>query len=133
MKKALIIGLGVFVIYNEIQKRNNNPKVFYVDKIPGGYNGCILPPFGVLITKAQKGNEMLLKHEMVHWNQYQREGLLPFLVNYWSEHKKKGYDLNPYEIEARLKSGELPECLENYTECVRNGTSITVSNPDFKK
>ncbi len=132
MKKGTIILLAAFVAYNEIQKRNCNPKVFYVNHIPGGYNGCIFPPFGVLINKAQKGNEILLKHEMVHWQQYQREGLLPFLFNYWAEHFKVGYDLNPYEIEARLKSGEIPCCIKDYTSCVREGRSITVYNPNFK-
>jgi hypothetical protein len=131
--KVALVGLGAFIIYNEIQKRNNCPKVFYVDYIPGGYNGCILPPFGVLINKAQRGNERLLHHEMIHWQQYQREGLLPFAFNYWSEHFKVGYDLNPYEIEARLKSGEFDCCIENYTDCVRSGISNTVFNPSFKK
>ncbi len=130
--KLALIGIGSFIIYNEIQKRNDNPKVFYVNRIPGGFNGCILPPFGILINESQRDNKILIEHEKVHWQQYQREGLLPFLANYWAEHFKHGYDLNPYEIEARLKSGEIPCCLHNYTECVRNGLSLTVHNPNFR-
>ena len=130
--KVLLIGAAVFWAYNEIQKRNNNPKVYYVDYIPGNYNGCILPPFGILIKKEQKGNCVLLEHERVHWQQYQRNGLLPFLINYWHQHFKCGYDLNPYEIEARLLSGEVPCCITDYTSCVREGRSVTVYNPEFK-
>lgn len=130
--KIAIAGALLFWLYNEKQKRNNNPKVYYVNKIPGGYNGCIIPPFGIFITEAQRNNKVLLEHERVHWMQYQREGLTPFLINYWKEHFKNGYDLNPYEIEARLLSGENECCLIDYTSCVREGRSKTVFNPLFK-
>ena len=69
---------------------------------------------------------------MVHWKQYQNEGLIDFVSNYSKYHHSVGYDKNPYEVEARLLSGEKIECLNNYTECVRNGTSLTVNNPNFR-
>ena len=75
---------------------------------------------------------MLIDHEKIHWKQYQREGLLPFLANYFSEHVKKGYDHNPYEIEARMISGEKRECYTNYTDCIINGTANTVHNTNFR-
>jgi hypothetical protein len=130
--KLLIAGAGLFFIYNEMQKRNCNPKVFYVDFIPGNHTACVVPPFGILIKKDEKGNKALLAHEKVHWQQYQREGLFPFVINYWKQHFKVGYDLNPYEIEARLKSGEVPCCIADYTNCVREGRAVTVHNPNFK-
>jgi len=69
---------------------------------------------------------------MVHWKQFQREGILPFLINFSIEALKKGYDNNPYEIEARKLSGEKTECLTNYTDCVRLGIAETVRNKDFR-
>lgn len=130
--KIALAGFALFLLYNEKQKKNNNPNIFYVKRIPGGYNGCIIPPFGIFIVESQKENRVLLEHEKVHWMQYQREGLTPFLFNYWSEHIKNGYDLNPYEIEARLLSGENNCCLTDYTNCVREGRSNTVFNPIFR-
>lgn len=128
-----ILAISSLIIYNEIQKRNQNPPIFYLKKLYKNYNGFIFPPLGIFIKESEKNNMILLKHELIHWQQYQREGLLGFLVNYSIMAKKHGYDMNPYEIEARHKSGECKNCLTNYTNCVRNGTSKTVYNPLFRQ
>ena len=50
---------------------------------------------------------------------------------YIIQNLSKGYDKNPYEIEARSVEDEY--CKLNYTECVRSGKSNTAYNPNFRK
>ena len=132
--KTKIVGLGAiaFLMYARRQRKNNNPKIFYRKKLIGGYNGYAAFPFGIFIKESERNNKMLLEHEMVHWRQFQKEGFLPFLINYSIESINKGYDNNSYEIEARLLSGEKPECIENYTACVKFGCANTVENKNFR-
>ena len=131
--KGILIGgsvLLVFAIYCKMQRKNDSPKIFYPKKPLGGYNGYIVPPFGVVIKESEKENAALLEHEMVHWRQFQNEGLLRFGYNYLKEAKKVGYDGNKYEKEARTVENDY--CKNNYTECVRSGWSKTVYNPEFR-
>lgn len=138
MTQAVKIALALgsislaLIVYSHIQKqrKNDNPKIFYRKKLAGNYNGYIVPPFGVFIKESERENKALIEHELMHWKQFQREGLLSFLINYSKEARQKGYDKNPYEIEAR--TAEEGYCKENYTECVRNGTAKTVHNPNFR-
>lgn len=127
---ASIIGVVIFVAYCMKQRKNDNPKIFYKKNLANNYNSRVLPPFGIFIKEDQKGNTELIEHEMVHWRQFQKEGLLPFFINYLKGAAKYGYDKNPYEVDARKNETEY--CQENYTECVRNGTAKTVQNPDFR-
>ena len=123
---TILIGL---VIYNAAQRRRILPPVFVRKTLAKNYNARTIPPFGIFIAESQKDNKALLDHELVHWNQYQKMGLLNFYAQYLSEKKKHGYDNMPMEIEARRNESE--HCKTNYTECVRNGTSKTVHNPNF--
>lgn len=127
---ALVLGGGVFVAYCMKQRKNDKPKIFYRKKLVNNYNGYITPPFGVFIKESEKDNQALIEHEMMHWKQFQREGFLPFLLNYGKEAVAKGYDKNPYEIEARTQ--ETGYCKENYTECIRTGQAKTAFNPQFR-
>ena len=88
-----------------------------------------LPPFGILIKKEHRTNTALIDHELVHWKQFQRMGLLPFISTYVRE-QLKGYDQNALEIEARYAESEY--CKTNYTQCVRNGSATTIHNPNFR-
>lgn len=128
--KFLLASILAFHVVSRIQRKNDNPRIWYLDKLPFGYNGFIVPPFGVFILKSQRDNEQLRLHELVHWKQYQREGFVKFLYGYSIENKKKGYDKNPYEIEARFCEDDF--CKTNYTYCVRNGISNTVHNTNFR-
>lgn len=130
MRTIYIIGILVFIAYCIKQRQNNNPKIFLRKKLINNYNGYIVPPFGIFIKESEKDNQALIEHELMHWRQFQREGLIPFLVNYSKGAFKGGYDKNPYEIEARTNETEY--CKQNYTECVRNGTAQTVYNPNFR-
>ena len=48
-----------------------------------------------------KANKAWWQHEMVHVAQYQRYGLIPFLLRYFWYTLRFGYKNNPLEIEAR--------------------------------
>ena len=132
MKKVLLFGAVGFLIYAELQRKNNNPNIFYRKKLFGNYNGYAAFPIGIFIKESEKDNKMLHDHEMVHWKQFQREGFLPFLLKYGWEALTKGYDANKFEIEARELSGEKEECFTNYTSCVREGFARTVKNTNFR-
>lgn len=108
------------------------PRVYYVRYIPAGYTAITLPPFGIFIHESQRGNKTLLLHELVHWCQYLQHGLIGYYAGYLADHARYGYDRNPWEIEARIKSGEAPKNWINYTDAVRSGNSLTVYNPLFK-
>jgi len=127
-----MIGLALFIAYSDRQ-RKSSPKVFVRKKLLGNYNARTIPPFGIYISQEQKDNKKILEHEMEHWKQYQKDGLLGFILNYANEDIVNGYDGNRYEIEARANAGESIYCQNNYTECVRNGLAKTVYNPNFRK
>lgn len=65
----------------------------------------ISPPYLIHIDKKvweglpPSEKEKLIKHEQCHIKQRQREGI-KFLFKYAYYHIIKGYDKNPYEIEA---------------------------------
>lgn len=110
--------------------KKNKPNIYFKKNILGGLNARTVPPFGIFIKETQKDNQNLIDHELKHWEQYQREGLISFLINYNREAITKGYDKNKYEIEARFIEDDY--CKLNYTECVRNGKAKTVFNPNFR-
>lgn len=89
-----------------------------------------MPPVGIYVKASQQANAELLKHELIHWQQYQRMGLLPYYFNYTKGMIMQGYDKHPMEMEARANETEF--CKNNYTACVRNGTARTVSNGKFR-
>ena len=69
-----------------------------------GFAGITLPPFGIYILKERINEEVLRKHELVHWSQYEKLGVIGFYVKYLYYSHKYGYWNNPMEVEARQKS-----------------------------
>ena len=51
--------------------------------------------------RSSTPSERLIRHEAVHVGQYQREGVVKFLVKYLYYSARYGYEQNPYEVEAR--------------------------------
>jgi len=130
--KILLLGAGLAAIYMATRDlRKKQPTIFYVPNIPFGFNGICLPPFGIYIRMDQQGNDALVAHEMIHWQQYQRMGLVPYYYDYMKDYFIHGYDLHPMEQQAR--ENETDYCRTNYTECVRDGRSNTAFNPKFRK
>ena len=48
---------------------------------------------------------IMIGHEMVHYEQMEREGTLAFIVKYLWQACKHGYANNPYEVEAYGRFG----------------------------
>jgi hypothetical protein len=132
MKKVILIGTALVAVHLILRsRREGEPDIFYVDQIPGNFNGICLPPLGIFINEKNMGNTELLKHEMVHWRQYQQRGLGGYYYEYLRDFFKVGYDAHPMEKEAR--ANESAYCRDNYTECVRKGLALTAHNPNFRK
>ena len=68
-----------------------------------GYGGITLPPFGIYILAERMGEEELVRHEQVHWSQYERMGMVMFYWNYLTGLIRYGYANHPMEIEANQK------------------------------
>ena len=83
------------------------PFVFYLPfNIPDKQMAITIPPFGIFIeSKYQNENSndpcSILKHEMVHWEQYKKMGLISFHYNYMSCYLNSGRINNWMEDEAR--------------------------------
>jgi len=70
-----------------------------------GYGAITMPWKTIHMLSDRLQDEKLVAHEMVHIEQIEREGALIFTLKYLWYNIKYGYDNNPYEIEAREKSG----------------------------
>ncbi len=74
--------------------------MIYIIKAPflwGKTRGITIYPFVFVLDKDDKE---LIRHEMVHVKQVQREGWFKFYTKYIYFNFKYGYENNPYEIEA---------------------------------
>ena len=69
-----------------------------------GYGGIVLPPFGIYILAERMNEEELVRHEQVHWSQYERMGAVKFYWNYLVGLVRYGYKNHPMEVEARETS-----------------------------
>lgn len=67
-------------------------------KLFGKYDGLAIWPFIIVNNKDDKG---LIEHEKTHIRQQLDGWLVGFFIKYWWYHFTKGYENNPYEIEAR--------------------------------
>ena len=131
MSKIIQIIVVIIVLLYIIENRKRKtPPVYYKKSLLGGYNARTLPPFGIYISEQHKGNEALLEHEMKHWEQYEASGVIGYYLSYLYNHLAYGYDANPMEVTARTR--ESAYCKQNYTECVRNGTAVTIHNKNFR-
>lgn len=72
--------------------------------LPEGYVAITIPPFGVYMKKGVASQ--VLDHELVHWEQYLRYGLVGYYWRYLKHFLKGGhYEDHPMEIEAFERSG----------------------------
>ena len=66
-----------------------------------GFHGVCLPPLGIIILAERINEDALVRHEQVHWAQYQRMGAVKFYAAYLWYTLRYGYTNNPLEREAR--------------------------------
>jgi len=77
------------------------PKIYYTNCILPPFRAMTIPPFGIFIKKEYKGNNQILKHDLIHWKQYKRMGLFMYYFRYFVQLLLIGYDTMPMEMEAR--------------------------------
>jgi hypothetical protein len=66
-----------------------------------GFHGITLPPLGIYILAERLADDRLIRHEQVHWAQYQRMGAVKFYATYLWQVLRYGYRNAPMEREAR--------------------------------
>lgn len=66
-----------------------------------GFAGVTIPPFGIYILAERLDDADLIRHEQVHWAQYQRMGAIKFYLTYLWQVIRYGYWNSPMEREAR--------------------------------
>jgi len=131
MNKAITI-FGIIIIIDLLVKKYNKPRIYIFNKLPKNYNALVIPPFFIAIEKENKNNKTLIKHEKIHWKQYQKLGTIGYYLSYFYQLGKYGYDKMPMEIEPRKLTGETEYCQINYTKCVREGIAKTVKDKNFR-
>jgi len=83
-----------------------------------------IPPFGIFIKKQYIiSDQKILNHDMVHWKQYRKMGLLNFYFQYFKQFIVFGYDKMPMELEARYKENEYTK--RHYSKIYHHSTKNT--------
>jgi hypothetical protein len=80
----------------------SRPRIIYLKWLPSA-KAITAPPFGIFIRSKYKGVKTILIHEVTHWRQYLRMGLLKFYFNYFIESLKFRYNQMPMEKEAEAR------------------------------
>lgn len=75
---------------------------FWFKWLPDWIHGITLYPF--VCFRYINPPAKLIFHESVHLHQIKRDGLIVFYVKYLYFNWRDGYEMNPYEIEAREKT-----------------------------
>jgi len=107
LKKKRYAIPTVFTSFILILDVIKHPFVYYLPfDLPGKQMASTIPPFGIFIeSKYQNENSnepcSLIKHEMVHWEQYKKMGLISFHYNYLKCYINSGRVNNWMEEEAR--------------------------------
>jgi hypothetical protein len=78
-----------------------DPKIYYVKYLLPPFRAMTIPPFGIFIKLKYKGNKQILQHDLIHWKQYKRMGLIMYYLRYFIQLIIIGYDTMPMELEAR--------------------------------
>lgn len=114
-----IMLITVVIIWLNIHWLNKiKPKLIPSRFILPPFRAQAIPPFGIFIRRDVKRNFIVIRHELVHWNQFRRLGFIGFYCRYFFELIRYGYDKSPMEMEARVLSKEKEENIVSYSERV---------------
>jgi hypothetical protein len=106
-KKKRYLILFLFMIIISVLNLIKHPFVYYLPfNIPGKQMASTIPPFGIFIESKYEyeiaSNPCsIIKHEIIHWEQYKRMGLISFHYNYLKCCLNSGRINNWMEKEAR--------------------------------
>ena len=84
-----------------INDKYHSMNVYYVKGLIPIFRAVMIPYLGIVIRERYRGDKSLLRHEMIHYFQFKRMGLLLFLIRYLVQLLFIGYDTMPMEMEAR--------------------------------
>jgi hypothetical protein len=86
---------------------NDTPVLRLVHRLPGSIKAITLPPYGILMERGMSTElfRRVRDHEMIHWEQYLRQGAVTYYLVYIWMWVRYGYAKHPMEIEARERSG----------------------------
>ena len=89
--------MKILVIYNMERTRFGR---WFMERYPAKFHA--LPFLGLMTFTGprERASEPLIKHELIHYYQAQREGWLMWNIRYYLELYRVGYMSNRYEIEA---------------------------------
>lgn len=65
------------------------------------FQGVALAPFSIYILPEAMADSGLIRHEQVHWRQWQKMGTLRYYMTYLYQVLRYGYWNAPMEVEAR--------------------------------
>lgn len=99
-----------------------SPKIFYVRFVIPPFRAMTIPPLGIFVKKNFKNDFQVLQHDLIHWNQYKRMGLILFYFRYLIQLLIIGYDTMPMEMEARQNEDEKTKW--NYRSKYHKGIEI---------
>jgi hypothetical protein len=74
--------------------------------LPRNTWGITLYPFIFYNAKHWNIEDFMRRHEWIHVEQVRRLGWWKFYYRYLKYHAKKGYDANPFEMEAYKRQSE---------------------------
>jgi hypothetical protein len=88
-------------VKNVRSKIKKQPKIFYPKYVVPPFRAMTIPPFGIFVKHEFKNDNQILAHDLVHWQQYERMGIVMYYFRYLIQLLLIGYDTMPMEMEAR--------------------------------
>jgi hypothetical protein len=89
--------MKILVFYNMERTRFGR---WYMEGYPAKFHAFFWLGVMTFTGPSERVSERLVKHELIHFYQAQREGWFVWMVRYYYFLLKVGYRSNPYEIEA---------------------------------
>lgn len=89
--------MKLIIIYNMNKTRFGR---WFMEGYPAKYHALFWIGFMTFTGPKERVSETLVKHELIHHYQAQREGWLRWNINYYRELWTVGYMANSYEVEA---------------------------------
>lgn len=100
MLPVLFILVVILIILTMNYYAMENGPRWIVKDLPGDRKAVTMPPFGIYIEPDSQNNDQIRKHELCHWQQYERKGLYDFYRDYFKLNAKYDYEDNPMEQEC---------------------------------
>ena len=102
--------MKLFVFWNMEKTRFGR---WFMEGFPAKYHAFFWMGFMTFTGSKDYASPSLVKHELIHHYQAEREGWFRWMVNYYRETFRNGYMGNKYEVEAYARMHE-PMTSEEY-------------------